>query len=47
MEIHGNTHFIFADKNNALIAMLVQQYLEKQHLAGSNKPYVLPESMYN
>ncbi|EIE5155245.1 hypothetical protein LDM44_004050, partial [Escherichia coli] len=47
MGIHGNTHFIFADKNNARIAMLTQQYLEKQHLAGSNKPYVLPESMNN
>ncbi|OMP91108.1 alpha/beta hydrolase [Raoultella terrigena] len=45
MGIHGNTHFIFADKNNAQIATMTQQYLEKQHLAGSDKSYVIPESV--
>lgn len=42
--IHGNTHFIFADKNNQQIATMTQQYLEKQHLAGSQQPYVLPDA---
>jgi len=41
--IHGNTHFIFADKNNVQIATMIQQYLAQQHLAGSDGSYVLPK----
>lgn len=41
--IHGNTHFIFADKNNAQISKMIQDYLVQQHLSGTGSSYMLPE----
>lgn len=41
--IHGNTHFIFADKNNAQISKMIQDYLVQQHLSGTGSSYLLPE----
>lgn len=40
--IHGNTHFIFADKNNQQIAAITEAFLAQHNLAGSQQQYVLP-----
>lgn len=42
-DIHGNTHFAFADKNNLQIAGHIEDFLHQQHLDSGTHPYTFQQ----